>query len=84
MLLLYVPVAVNCSVAPEVTEGLAGVTAMDTNVAAVTVSVVEPLIEPEVAVIAVVPCVELVAKPAALIVATLVVPELHVTVEVRF
>ena len=78
------PVAVNCSVVPALIEGLAGVTAIDTNVAAVTVSVVEPLIEPEVAVIVVLPCVEPVASPAALIVATLVVPELHVTVEVRF
>ncbi len=84
VLLLYVPVAVNCSVAPALIEGLAGVTAIDTNVAAVTVSEVEPLIEPDVAVIVVLPCATLVANPAALIVATLVVPELHVTVPVRF
>ncbi len=76
--------AVNCSVVPALIEGPAGVTAIDTNVAAVTVSVVEPLIEPDVAVIVVLPCATLVARPAAPIVATLVVPELHVTVPVRF
>ncbi len=76
--------AVNCSVVPALIEGLAGVTAIDTKVAAVTVSAVEPLIEPEVAVIVVLPCAALVANPAAPIVATLVVPELHVTVPVKF
>jgi hypothetical protein len=44
-----VPVAVNCSVLPFAIEGLAGVTATDTNVAAVTVSVVDPLMAPETA-----------------------------------
>ena len=83
-LLLYFPVAVNCSVPPAVIEGLAGVTAIDTNVGAVTVSVVEPLIEPEVAVIVVLPCATLVARPAALMVATLVDEEFQVTESVRF
>ena len=45
----YVPVAVNCCVVPLGIEGLAGLTAMDTSVAAVTVSVVEPVTLPEVA-----------------------------------
>jgi hypothetical protein len=44
-----VPVAVNCSVAPFAIEGFAGVTAIDTSVAAVTVRVVEPVIPPETA-----------------------------------
>ena len=44
-----VPVAVNCSVSPRATEGLAGVTAMDTKAAAETVDVVEPVIVPEAA-----------------------------------
>ena len=35
---LYVPVAVNCCVVPFTIDGLAGVTAIDCNVAAVTVS----------------------------------------------
>ena len=45
---LYVPVAVNCCVAPLAIEALAGVTVIETS-SAVTVSVVEPLIDPEVA-----------------------------------
>ena len=44
-----VPVAVNCSVLPFAIEGFAGVTAIDTIVAAVTVKIVEPLTEPDVA-----------------------------------
>jgi len=42
---LYVPVAVNCCVAPAAMEGVAGVTAIDCNVAAeLTVSVAAPLV----------------------------------------
>jgi hypothetical protein len=44
-----VPVAVNCSVAPLPIEGFAGVTAIDTSVAAVTVRVVDPVMAPEAA-----------------------------------
>ena len=36
---VYVPVAVNCSVSPLATLGLAGVTAIDTSCRGVTVSV---------------------------------------------
>ena len=68
-------------------EGLAGVTASDVSTGGVTVSVVEPLIEPEVALMVVVPAPVLVACPcvpeALLIVATAVFDELHVTVVVR-
>ena len=46
---LKVPVAVNCWVFPMVIEGFAGVTAMDASAAGVTVSVVLPETEPEVA-----------------------------------
>jgi len=81
---LNVPVAVNCCVAPLTIDGFAGVTAIDCSVAAVTVSTVEPLIDDDVAVIVEVPTPAPVASPAALIVATDVVPELHVTVPVRF
>jgi hypothetical protein len=81
---LNVPVAVNCCVAPLVIDGFAGVTAIDCSVAAVTVRVVEPLIPPDVALIVEVPTPAPVARPAALIVAVVVVPELHVTVLVRF
>jgi hypothetical protein len=81
---LNVPVAVNCCVAPLAIEGFAGVTAIDCSVAAVTVSKVEPLIEDDVAVIVELPTPAPFARPAALIVAVVVVPELHVTVLVRF
>ena len=53
-------------------EGFAGVTAMETRAAAVTVKPVEPLIEPEVALIVVVPAATAVARPPALTVATAV------------
>src|SRR5580698_10102188 len=81
---LNVPVAVNCCVVPLVIDGFAGVTAIDCNVAAVTVSTVEPLIDDDVAVIVEVPTPAPVASPAALIVATDVVPEDQVTLDVRF
>lgn len=42
---LYLPVAVNCCVKPTGTLGLAGVITMETRVAAVTVNVVEALME---------------------------------------
>ena len=45
----YVPVAVNCSVPVVPIVGFAGVTAIETSVAAVTARVVEPLIAPETA-----------------------------------
>jgi hypothetical protein len=46
---VYVPVAVNCWVLPLAIDPFAGVTAIDTSVAAVTVSVVLPETVPEVA-----------------------------------
>lgn len=48
---LKVPVAVNCCVAPVTMVGLAGLTEIDRRVAEFTVTCVDPLIEPEVAVI---------------------------------
>src|SRR3984885_11359397 len=81
---LYVPVAKNCCVVPATTEGFVGAIAIDCNVAAVTVRTVEPVIDDDVAVIVEVPTPAPVASPAALIVATEVVPELHATVRVRF
>ena len=56
-----VPVAVNCCRTPSGIEEFAGVTAIDTRVALVTVSVAVPEIEPNVAVIVVGPT----AKPSA-------------------
>jgi hypothetical protein len=69
---------------PLVIEGFVGVTAIDWSVAAVTVSVVEPFTVPDVALIVEVPTPAPVARPDAVIVATVVVPELHVAVAVRF
>ena len=74
----------NCCVWPSVIEGVAGVTAIDERVGAVTVRIVEPVMEPDVAVIVVLPCATDVASPALLIVAMLVADEAQVTVPVRF
>src|SRR6266478_5496450 len=74
---LNVPVAVNCCVAPLLIEGFAGVTAIDTSVAGVTVSSVEPLMLPLVALIVVLPTFKAAAKPVVLMVATVAVPEAH-------
>jgi hypothetical protein len=74
---LNVPVAVNCCVAPLVIRGFAGVTAIDTSVAAFTVSSVEPVMLPTVAEIVEVPAPTPVASPVLLIVATAPVPEAH-------
>jgi 23S rRNA-/tRNA-specific pseudouridylate synthase len=59
---------------------VAGVTEIEVNAAAVTVSVAEPLIEPKVAVIVADPWAMVVAKPPALTVATDVAEEVHVAV----
>ena len=79
-----VPAAVNCCVVPSATEGFVGVAAIDTSTAAVTVKLVLPLIEPELAVIMAEPVPTLVASPcvftALTIVATVAVSELHCTV----
>lgn len=58
-----VPVAANCCVVPSAMEGAAGVTAIETSAAVLTVSVVEPLTEPDVAVIIAAPWATLVARP---------------------
>jgi hypothetical protein len=83
LLLEYVPVALNCLVCPNPMDGLAGVTEIDSSIGAVTVSVVEPLIDPNVAWIVVLPCAILLASPALLIVATDVNTEAHVTEPLR-
>jgi hypothetical protein len=65
-------------------EGFPGVTAIDTSVAAITCSMVEPLTVPIVALMLELPLATLFASPAALIVATAEADELHVAVLVRF
>ena len=72
----------NCCVIPLAIDGLAGVTAIDCSVAAVTVSTVDPTIEPEVALIVLVPAATPVARPPTVMVA--VVPEAQVTEAVTF
>ena len=75
--------AVNCSVVPSGTLGLAGVTAIDCRTAAVTVRTVEPVIPPRVALMVEVPVATAVARPPLEMVATEVVAEAHVTWLVR-
>jgi hypothetical protein len=76
---VYVPVAVNCSVSPFAIDGLTGVTAIDTSVAAVTVSMSPGLVTPfSAAVICEAPAPTPVARPPEVTVATLVVPDTQV------
>jgi hypothetical protein len=71
LLSLNVPVAVNCFVVPAAVVELAGVIAMDTRLAPVTVNDVLPFTEPLLAVIVVLPVPAPVANPLASTVATL-------------
>lgn len=77
------PLAANCSVFATVIEGCRGVSAIETNVGAVTVNVIEPLTEPELAVIVVIPCLAVLASPWPLMVATPVLEEFQLTDVVR-
>jgi hypothetical protein len=69
---------------PAEIEGFAGVTAIDSKVGAATVSTVDPVTVPDVAVIVVVPWCALLARPAELTLATPVFDELQETELVRF
>jgi hypothetical protein len=75
---------VNCCVCPAATDAFAGVTAIETTAGAATIRFVEPVTDPKAAWTLVTPCPTLVAKPAALMVATPEALEDHVTDEVRF
>jgi hypothetical protein len=78
--LLYVPVATYCCVVFGAIVMPPGLTAIETSVAVMTVSPVEPLTAPRVAEIDVVPVVEVpVTTPLALTVATPVFEDAHVT-----
>lgn len=79
LLSLNVPVAVNCLLVPTSMVEFAGVTAIDTRLAPLTVSEVVPLRPPEAAVIVVVPVPVLLAKPVEFTVATAPVLDVHVT-----
>lgn len=76
---LNVPVAANCLVVPTAMLELAGVTLIDTSVAAVTMSDAVPLTDPDVAVIVVVPALTPAASPLELMLATELADELQVT-----
>ena len=78
--------AVNCCVVPSGMDALAGVTAMETRAAAVTVSagVLLLVTAPSTALIVVGPVPTLVARPAALMVAMEVADEVQVALLVRF
>ncbi len=71
--------AVNFSDVPLAMPGLAGVTAIDTSTAEVTVKIMVPEMLPDLAVIVAVPAAAPVAFPELLIAATEVFDELHVT-----
>ena len=71
----------NCCVRPLAIDGFAGVTAIDTRVAGVTVRTVDPTIAPEVALIVLVPTAAAVASPVA---ETGAPVDPHVTDPVRF
>jgi hypothetical protein len=76
---VYVPVAVNCCVFPAATVVIpAGVIAIDTKVAAVTVALVEPVIPERLALIVGSPAETAVISPATTV--ALVVLEDHVAV----
>jgi len=60
---VYVPVAVKASVVPSGITGTAGVTAIETSTAGLTVTVLEPLIGPKLAVTVVLPKATLPATP---------------------
>ena len=77
-----VPVAVNCCVVPLAMPGLAGVRAMDTNVASEMVIVVSPVMPPDEALIVVLPAPLPVTCPGLSIVALLSSEEVQVTVSV--
>ena len=82
--LVYVPVAVNCCLFPAEIDGLPGVTAIEVKDTAFTVRDVEPVTDPDAAVMVVAPAATLVASPELLIVAALVAEELHTTELVMF
>ena len=79
----YVPVATNCWFVPVAITGLAGVTAMLCRVAEVTVRTVEPLTNPRLALMLLVPAASPVARPLEPIVAVAEVAEAQVTAAVR-
>jgi hypothetical protein len=83
-----VPLAANCWLVPSAIEGFCGDNEIEDSVTAATVSVVEPVIDPNVAVMVVGPAPRLVASPFVpallLTAATVKVLDVQVTVVVMF
>ena len=82
-----VPVAVNCCVTPWAIEAEAGLMAIETSAAGVTLSEVTPLTGPSVAVMLADPCATAVASPLLPVVLLIVAVDeelVHVTCVVRF
>src|SRR3954454_11125043 len=77
------PVAVNCGTDPLEMLGFSGDSAIVSNTAGLTVSVVDPLTTPIAAPIVAVPVATPVASPAGVIVATALVDDVHATWSVR-
>jgi hypothetical protein len=80
----YVPVAVNCFVLPSATEGFDGPTAIELSEAAVIVTVICAVVEPELAVTVAVPTVYAVARPLEFTDTTPTDEDVHVTVVLMF
>lgn len=76
--------AVNCWLAPSDMNGRAGVSAIETKVAGVTVNVATPVMLPEVALMVAVPAATLLARPLLATVATFMAEEFHDTELVKF
>ena len=78
------PVAVNCCFRLRMTDGLTGVTAIESRAGAVTVRIALLLVMlPEAARMLVVPAARAVARPAELMIATLVFELVQIAVAVR-
>ena len=80
---MNVPIAANCWVVPAAIDGSGGVMAIETSIAGVTVSSVEPATDPDIALMLAVPVPTPLESPVLLIVATETVSDDHVAVVVR-
>lgn len=78
-----VPVAVNCNSCPAAIEGFAGATVNDTSAAGLTVTAVEPVMLPDVAMTFAEPTLSACANPELLTETVVAALELHVTDDVR-
>jgi hypothetical protein len=76
---VYVPVAFKACVVPSANEEFAGVMTRETNVGCVTVTGVEPVIDPEAAVTVAVPMLAPVSRPVLPMLATAGAEELQLT-----